>query len=51
MSTHHAIVWEYVQASEALLKLDELSDEEMEVVQEILNRLSEKFNSGHDGKS
>jgi hypothetical protein len=50
MSTHRAIVWEYVQASEALLKLDDLTDAEMEAVQEMLDRVSEKFNSGHDGK-
>jgi hypothetical protein len=51
MSTHRASVWEYVQASEALLKIDDLTDAEMEAVQEMLDRVSEKFNSGHDGKS
>ncbi len=38
-------------ATEALLKIIHyLTDAEMEAVQKMLNRLSEKFNSGHDGK-
>ena len=43
-------VWEYVQASEVLLELDDITDAEMESVEEILGRLSERFNSGIDDK-
>ena len=50
MSIPRPSVREYVQASEILLKLDDLTDAEMEAVQEMLGRLSEKFNSGHNGK-
>ena len=50
MSISRPSVREYVQASEVLLRLDDLTDAEMEAVQEILGRLSEKFNSGNDGK-
>jgi hypothetical protein len=49
-STHRQSVREYVQASEALLKIDELTVAELEVVQDMLNRISEKLlNSGNDG--
>ena len=38
-------------AAEALLKIGDLTDPEMEAVQEMLNRLSEKLpNSGNNGK-
>jgi len=38
-------------AAEALLKIGDLTDAEMEEVQEMLNRLSEKLpNSGNNGK-
>ena len=50
MSIPRPSVREYVQASEVLLKLDDLTDAEMEAVEEMLGRLSEKFNSGNDGK-
>ena len=50
MSTPRLSVREYVHASEVLLKLDDLTDAEMEAVEEMLGRLSEKFNSGNDGK-
>ena len=51
MSGHRQNVREYVQASEALLETDELSDAEMEMVQEMLYRISEKLlNSGNDGQ-
>ena len=41
----------YVQASEALLETEDLSDTEMEMVQEMLYRLSEKLlNSGNDSQ-
>jgi hypothetical protein len=50
MSIPRLSIREYVEASEILLKLDDLTDAEMEAVQEILDRLSEKLNSGHDSK-
>ena len=51
MSGHRQNVREYVQASEALLETDDLSDAEMEEVQEMLYRISEKLlNSGNDGQ-
>ena len=51
MSNHRQSVRDYVHASEALLKIDELSDHEMQVVQEMLDQLSKKLlNSGDDGK-
>ena len=50
MSIPRPSVREYVQASELLLKLDDLTDAEMEAVEEMLGRLSERFNSGIDGK-
>ena len=43
MSTHRQSVREYMQASETLLKANDLSDEEMEAVQEMLNRISDKL--------
>ena len=51
MSTPRLSVWEYAHASEVLLKLDNLTDAEMEAVEEMLGRLSEKFNSGNNGES
>jgi hypothetical protein len=51
MSGHRPRVREYVQASEALLEMDELSDAEMELVQDMLYRIFEKLlNSGNDGQ-
>ena len=51
MSTNRQSVREYVQASEALLKVDQLSDTELEAVQEMVYQLSEKLlNSGPNGK-
>jgi DNA-binding CsgD family transcriptional regulator len=51
MSGHRQRVREYVQASEALLESDELSDAEMEMVQEMFYRISEKLlNSGNNGQ-
>ena len=51
MPDHRQSVREYVRASEALLQPGELSDEEMEAVQEMLTRLSKGLpNSGDDGK-
>jgi len=49
MSDHRQSVREYARASEALLKIEDLSAEEMQAVQEELNRLSEKLlKSGND---
>ena len=40
-----------MRASEALLQTDELSDDEIQVVEDMLNRLSEKLlNSENDGE-
>ena len=51
MSGHRQRVREYEQTSEALLETDELSDTEMEMVQEMFYRISEKLlNSGNDGQ-
>jgi len=51
MPDHRQSVREYPRTSEALLQTEELSDQEMYVVQEMLDRLSEKLlNSGNDGK-
>ena len=50
MSTHRQSVRDYMRACEALLKLDDLTDAELEVVQEMVNRISENLiNSGDDG--
>ena len=43
MSNYTQQVQDYIRASEALLKAGELSDDEMEAVQEILDRVSEKL--------
>ena len=48
MSTRRESVRQYVQVSEILLKVDDLTRVEIEVVREMLNRLSEKFNSEDD---
>jgi len=51
MFDHRQSVREYARACEALLKIDDLSDAEIEAVQEMLDRLSDKLlNSGNDGK-
>ena len=43
MSEHHQTVREYVRATEALLKMDDLSVAERQAVEQMLNRLSEKL--------
>ena len=48
MSIPAHIVDAYMQASENLMKLDDLTDVDIEAVQKMLDRLSEKFNSEHD---
>jgi hypothetical protein len=48
MSSPRQIVRDYLEASEDLMKLEDLTYAETEVVQEMLDRLSEKFNSEHD---
>ena len=51
MSVHRQRVREYMQASEALLETDGLSDAEMDLVQDMLYRISEKLlDSGTDGQ-
>ena len=49
MSNYRQFVQDYVQASEALLKMGELTDNEMEVVQQMTERVSEKLLN--DGES
>ena len=43
MSEHRQTVREYLRATEALLKMDDLSDGEIEAIEHMLNRLSEKL--------
>ena len=51
MPDHRQSVREYVRASEALLQAGELSDHEMQAVEEMVNRLSDELlTSGNDGK-
>ena len=42
MSEHRQSVREYVRATEALLKIDDLSDAEIQAIAKMLNQLSEK---------
>jgi hypothetical protein len=49
MSDYRQQVQEYIRASEALLKSGELSDDEMQAVQEMLDRVSDKLLN--DGES
>ena len=45
------IVREYLRATEALIKLDDLSHAEIQAIAHILNRLSDKLlDAGTDGK-
>lgn len=41
MSIPRECVREYIEASENLLKLNDMTDEELELVQDMLDRLSE----------
>ena len=43
MSEYRQSVREYLRATEALLKIDDLSDAEIQAIAHILNRLSEKL--------
>ncbi len=43
MSNYRQSVQDYMQASEALLETDELTDDKMEAVQQMLDRVSEKL--------
>lgn len=43
MPDYRQPVQDYMRACEALLKLDELSDEEAEVVEEMYGRIADKF--------
>lgn len=49
MSIHHQSVQDYIRACEALLKASELSEEEMQSVQEMADRIAEKLLN--DGES
>ena len=42
MSEHRQSVREYLRATEALLKIDDLSDAEIQAITKMLNQLSEK---------
>ena len=43
MSELRQSVREYLRATEALLKMDDLSDAELQAIEHMLNRLSEKL--------
>jgi hypothetical protein len=43
MSDNRQAVQDYIRASEALLKADDLTEAEMEAVQEMVDRVSEKM--------
>lgn len=43
MSNYRQHVLDYIRASEALLKANELSEAEMQAVQEVVDRVSEKL--------
>ena len=45
MSNPRQIVRDYLEASEDLMKLDDFTDVEIQAVQDMLDRLAEKFNS------
>ena len=46
MSDHRQPIQQYMCACEALLQLDELSDEEADVVEEMFGRIANKFFDG-----
>jgi hypothetical protein len=48
MSIPCVCVREYIEASENLLKLNDLTDEDLELVQDMLDRLAEQFNSNQE---
>jgi hypothetical protein len=50
MSSPRQSVLEYVQASEDIIKLKDLTDGEIEVVQEMSDRLSEMLTSQHNSE-
>ena len=43
MSDYHQSVQDYIRACEALLKINELSNEEAEAVEEMFGRIADKF--------
>ena len=50
MYLHRQSVWDFMHASEAILKTHELTDAELQALAEVLYRLSEKLlNPGNDG--
>jgi hypothetical protein len=46
MSTYREIILEYMRASEVLLKTDDLTDQEIEALQAMVIRLSERLLDG-----
>lgn len=51
MAISRQLIREYVEASENLLSLNDLTDEEIEAVQEMLDRVAEMLPSEHKGKT
>jgi hypothetical protein len=51
MSIPRQIVRDYVEVSEDLMKLEDLTDAETEVVQEMLDQLSEMLSSQRDSET
>ena len=50
MHLHRQSVWDFMHASEAILKTHELSDAEIQAIAKMLNHLSEELlNSENDG--
>jgi hypothetical protein len=51
MSAHRQSVREYLRATEALLKIDDFSDAEIQAIGTMLDQLSKKLlDAGMDGK-
>ena len=51
MAEHRQSVREYLRATETLLKIDDLTDAEIQALAHMLNTLAEKLlDSGKDGK-
>lgn len=50
MSISRQIVRDYMEASETLLELDDLTDAEIDAMQEMLDRLAEMLTSQRDSE-
>ena len=46
MSDYRQVVQEYMRACEALMEINELTDEEAEAVEEMFGRIADKFLDG-----